>query len=161
MACYLPASRAHVGNFRPTVGSNRSVEAQHQIRSVSLDSCTLRYLSTFQVSGDRVEPLRWEVILPLWNIDIPETRVQRNELPRELRATNARWEVYVQAVGDGFTVIDADRAEHTVWRESIPINRKNNAQEVEQKLRLAAQLCRATRYAPSETRAQLRPSIRL
>jgi len=139
---------AHAGDFRPTVGSNRSIEAWHTIRDVSVDSCTLRYTATLQASGDRTEPLRWEAILPLADIDIPQMRVQRYELPAQLRATNTRWEVYLQAVGGGFTVVDADRAQHTVWRVSIPIDRKNNAREVEQKLREAAQLCRARSYQP-------------
>ena len=128
--------------IRPSRDDMRTVEARHEIRDVSFEKCELRYTSYFKPPGTG-EPLFWNVVFPLRLVHIPKTRVQRYELPMQLRATTQRYEVVLFATGEGFTVTDYDRRQRTVWEYAIPVDRKRNAEEVAETLRHAAQLCGA------------------
>lgn len=134
---------ANAGAFRSTAGSNRSVEARHQIREVTFENCELRYRSDFQFRGAVSEPFSWNVVLPLAVMDLASTRVQQYVLPSGLRATNSRSEAYVRAVATstGFTVTDRERRTISVWEHSIPVARSENADEVLEVLGRAARLC--------------------
>jgi hypothetical protein len=134
---------ADVGAFRATSGTNRSVDARHEILRVSMEGCTLRFTAEFQTRGSRSERLATDVTLPLGILDLSLIRIQRYQLPLELRATNPRFEVYLRARSGspGFVVTDRDRRTQNVWEYAIPIDRSQSGEAVMEQLQRAVPLC--------------------
>ncbi|MFQ5704794.1 MAG: hypothetical protein ACE5HT_12330 [Gemmatimonadales bacterium] len=141
----LTADWAHAGAFRSTMGSNRSLGARHQIRDVSLRNCELKYTAEFSLTSGTSSPSVSDATLPLWIIDVGSVRVQRYELPGDLRATNPRWEVVLRAPNgtEGFTLTGSDKTQVRVWQHNIPIDKSRNAEELAEVVRGAARLCEA------------------
>ena len=141
----ITADWAHAGPFRSRLGSNASIGARHQIRDVSLRDCELKYTAEFSFSSGVSSSTVSDATIPLWIIDVGSVRVQRYELPSQLRATNPRWQVFLRAANgtEGFTLTRSDKTRLRVWEHSIPIDKSRNAEEFAEALRQAATLCEA------------------